>query len=115
MMDIDVTEVDGRKVDFKSNPFKTLFFQNTNPKSQTTRKLKLKNTSPILVPFHWSVYREKNAKRISLADEETHYKIEPIQGKIEGGGEMEFTFYFAPFHAEPYYEYCDFIVEDIPI
>lgn len=28
---------------------------------------------------------------------------------------MEFKFYFGPMHAEPYYEYADLIIEDIPI
>jgi hypothetical protein len=28
---------------------------------------------------------------------------------------MEFTMYFCPEHAEPYYEFSDLIVEDIPI
>lgn len=28
---------------------------------------------------------------------------------------MEFTLYFCPEHAEPYYEFADLIVEDIPI
>lgn len=28
---------------------------------------------------------------------------------------MEFAVYFSPDHAEPYYEYADLIVEDIPI
>ena len=28
---------------------------------------------------------------------------------------VEFTIYFSPDHAEPYYEFADLIVEDIPI
>jgi len=28
---------------------------------------------------------------------------------------VEFKIYFSPLHAEPYYEYADFIIEDIPI
>ena len=115
MLDIDIIEVDGRQVDFKKNPFKTIYFDNTNPKSMKTRNIKIKNNSPLLVPFHWSIYKEKNNMKISLEDEETHYKVEPIQGKIDGNSTIDFTFYFSPYHAEPYYEYCDFIVEDIPI
>jgi hypothetical protein len=42
----------------------------------------MKNSSPILVPFHWSVYKNKNAEKISLSDEQAHYRVEPVQGKI---------------------------------
>jgi hypothetical protein len=69
MLDLDIVEVDGRAIDFKKNPFETLFFENTNPTSTTKRKIKIKNSSPILVPFHWSVYKSKNTVKISLADE----------------------------------------------
>jgi len=41
--------------------------------------------------------------------------VEPVQGKIQAGQSQEFTFYFSPEHAEPYFEYVDLIVEDIPI
>jgi len=48
----------------------------------TKRKIKVKNISPILVPFHWSIFKNKTSEKISLEDEHTHYKIEPVQGKI---------------------------------
>lgn len=115
MLDLDIVEVDGRSIDFKKNPFETLFFENTNPTSTTKRKIKVKNSSPILVPFHWSVYKSKTTNKISLTDDQTHYKVEPVQGKIQAGQVMEFTLYFSPDHAEPYFEYVDLIVEDIPI
>lgn len=38
-----------------------------------------------------------------------------MQGSIQAGGVQEFTFFFSPDHAEPYFEYVDLIVEDIPI
>jgi len=41
--------------------------------------------------------------------------VEPSQGKIGGKEEVEFTFFFSPDHAEPYFEFADLIVEDIPI
>ena len=82
MLDLDIVEVDGRPIDFKKNPFETLFFENTNPTSVNKRKIKMKNSSPILVPFHWSVYKTKNAEKISLSDEQAHYRVEPVQGKI---------------------------------
>jgi hypothetical protein len=82
MLDLDIVEVDGRAIDFKKNPFETLFFDNTNPTSVTKRKIKMKNSSPILVPYHWSVYKTKNAEKISLSDEQAHYRVEPVQGKI---------------------------------
>ena len=41
--------------------------------------------------------------------------MEPVQGKIQPGQVQEFTMYFSPDHAEPYFEYVDLVVEDIPI
>lgn len=115
MLDIDVVGIDAREVDFKKNPFSTIQFENTNPTSESRRTIRIKNESPILVPFHWSVYKNKNLNKISLQDEQTHYRIEPSQGRIPGGEVMEFEIFFSPDHAEPYFEYADLIVEDIPI
>jgi hypothetical protein len=75
----------------------------------------VRNNSPILVSYHWSIYRSKSTNRITLHDEDTHYRVDPAQGKIKGGEDMEFKFFFCPMHAEPYYEYADLIIEDIPI
>jgi len=69
MLDLDIVEVDGRDIDFKKNPFETLFFENTNPTSMTKRTVKIKNSSPILIPFHWSVYKSKTTNKITLQDE----------------------------------------------
>lgn len=77
-LDLDIVEMDGRPIDFKKNPFENLFFENTNPTSVTKRQVKIKNSSPILVPFHWSVYKTKNAEKISLQDEQAHYRVEPV-------------------------------------
>ena len=82
MLDVEIVEVDGRPIDFKVNPFSSLQFPNTNPTSISTRKIKVKNFSPILVPYHWSIFKNKNSNKISLEDDPTHYKIEPSQGKI---------------------------------
>lgn len=57
MLDVKVVEVDGREIDFKVNPFSSMHFPNTNPTAITKRKIKVKNESPILVPFHWSVFK----------------------------------------------------------
>jgi hypothetical protein len=77
MLDVEIVEVDGRPIDFKVNPFTQLHFPNTNPTSLTQRKIKVKNISPILVPFHWSIFKNKNSNKISLEDDPTHYRIEP--------------------------------------
>lgn len=77
MLDVEVVEVDGRPVDFKVNPFKSLHFPNTNPTSLSQRTLKIKNSSPILVPFHWSIFKNKNTTKITLEDDSAHYAIEP--------------------------------------
>lgn len=93
----------------------TMFFGNTNPTSETRRTMKIKNSSPIAVPFHWSVYKTKATNKIILEDEETHFRVTPTQGKIGGGEIIDFEFFFCPQHAEPYFEFGDLIVEDIPI
>jgi len=59
MLDLDIVEVDGKSVDLKQNALETMFFENTNPTSETRRNIKLKNGSPIAVPYHWSVYKTK--------------------------------------------------------
>ena len=41
--------------------------------------------------------------------------MEPSQGIIPPESYIDFQIIFSPMHAEPYYEYADFIVEDIPI
>jgi len=115
MMDIDIVAVDGKEVNFKENPFETVYFENTNPTSESKRVIRVRNSSPIMVPFHWSVYKQKNQQTICLENEETHYRVEPAQGKIQGGEYIDFELYFRPQHAEPYFEYADLIIEDIPI
>jgi len=84
MLDLDIVSVDGKPVDFTANPFETLFFENTNPTATNKRKITVKNSSPITVPFHWSVYKEKNTTKISLEDETTHYSVTPQSGKLLG-------------------------------
>ena len=115
MLDLDIVEVDGKAVDLKQNALETMFFENTNPTSETRRTIKLKNSSPIAVPYHWSVYKTKQSNKIILEDEDTHFRVTPSQGKIAGGEIVLFEFFFCPQHAEPYFEFGDLIVEDIPI
>lgn len=114
-LDLDITHVDGKAVDFKKFPFSTFFFSDTNPTSTSKRTLTIRNSSPIVVPFHWSVFKSRAISKITLQDEETHYRVEPNQGKISGGESITFEVFFTPEHAEPYYEYCDLIVEEVPI
>lgn len=115
MLDLDIIEVDGKEVDFKINSFETMFFQNTNPTSVSTRNLKIKNSSNLPVIFHWSIYKQKNSEKISLEEQQTHFKVTPSQGKFKGGESLEFEVSFFPEHADPYFEFADLIVEDIPI
>lgn len=76
-LDLDIVAVDSREVDFKKYPFSNLNFENANPTASTRRTIKIKNSSPILVPYHWSIYKEKNANKITLSDENIHYRVEP--------------------------------------
>ena len=115
MVDLDIIAVDGKDINFKENPFETVYFENTNPTSESKRTIRVKNSSPILVPFHWSVFKSRNTAKISLENENCHYRVSPAQGKIPGGGHVDFEFFFCPDHAEPYFEFADLIIEDIPI
>jgi len=115
MLDLEITHVDGKEVDFKSNPFESIFFDNTNPTASSTRTLTVRNTSPITVPFHWSIYKDKNTNKISLEDESCHYGVLPVAGKIKGNESIDFVVSFKPEHAEPYFEFADLIIEDVPI
>ena len=57
IMDLDIIAVDGKEVNFKENPFETVYFDNTNPTSESRRIIRVRNSSPITVPYHWSVYK----------------------------------------------------------
>ena len=76
-MDLDIVAVDGKEVNFKENPFETVYFDNTNPTSECKRVIRVKNNSPILIPFHWSIFKSKDTDKVSLEDQDTHYRIEP--------------------------------------
>lgn len=115
MLDLNIVAVDGKEVNFKENPFSTINFENTNPTSESKRVIRVQNDSPILIPFHWSIYKQKNAQKITLENEETHYRVEPAQGKIQAGEYIDFQIIFCPQHAEPYFEFADLIIEDIPL
>lgn len=114
MLDLDIQAVDGREVDTKKYPLETLYFPSTNPTSESKRTLTLKNQAPLPVPYHWSIYRSRGTE-IVLKDDPTHYRAEKGQGKIEADQEMNFDIFFSPLHAEPYFEFIDFIIEGIPI
>lgn len=82
--------------------------------SVSTREITLKNSCPIPISFHWSLYKSK-AGKIFLEDDDLHYKVDPMIGNILENEEKTFKVNFAPIHAEPYYEYADFIIENIPL
>ena len=115
ILDLAISEVDGKQVDTKKHPIQTIFFENTNPLSTATRTLKFHNSNDIPVNYHWSLYKVKHEHEIVLDEEDTHYKIEPSQGTISGGEQIEFKVTFNPLHAETYFEFADFIIEEIPI
>lgn len=115
ILDLEATALDAMVLNFKENPLSVIYFNVTKPKSVATRKLKVRNNSSMKVQYHWSIYKNKVVEKISLAGEETHYAIEPLQGAFNGHEEQEFTISFKPIHAESYFEYADLIVDDIPI
>jgi hypothetical protein len=41
--------------------------------------------------------------------------VVPQSGKIKGGEIIDFEVFFSPEHAEPYFEYADLIIEDVPL
>ena len=62
MIDLEIIAVDGKSVNFKENPFETIYFENTNPTSESRRTITVRNSSLIVIPFHWSIYKQKNAQ-----------------------------------------------------
>jgi len=114
MLDLQVSKVDGREVDTKKHPIETLFFPNTNPMSTSYWVLTYKNFNPIPITYHWTFYKSK-AEKIFLDDENSNYKVEEMNGVILPNEERDFKILFCPKHAEPYYEFVDFIIENVPI
>lgn len=114
MLDLDISKVDGWFVDSKKFPIDTIFFESTNPLSESIWELTFKNSCPIPITYHWSIYKSK-AEKIFLEDEPSHYKVNPDYGQILESEEKIFKLHFSPIHAEPYYEYADFIIENLPI
>jgi len=115
VLDLEATALDSMILNYKENPLSVIYFNVTKPKSIAMRKLKVRNNCGMKVQYHWSIYKNKIVDKISLAGEETHYTIEPLQGTFNGYEEQEFTVSFKPLHAESYFEYADLIVDDIPI
>ena len=115
VLDLNTTALDTMSLNFKENPLSVIYFNLTKPNSIATRKLKIMNNCSMKVQYHWSIYKSKFVEKISLAGEETHYTIEPIQGYFDGNEEKEFLISFKPLNAESYFEYADLIVDDIPI
>lgn len=115
VMDLCTSALDSMILNFKENPLSVIYFQLTKPNTVAARKLKIINNCSMKVQYHWSIYKSKFVEKISLAGEETHYTIEPLQGFFNGNEEKEFTISFKPLNAESYFEYADLIVDDIPI
>lgn len=115
VLDLEATSLDTMTLNFKESPLSVIYFKVTKPKSVATRTLKIRNNSSMKVQYHWSIYKNKFVEKISLAGEEIHYTIEPLQGVFNGNEEKEFQISFKPIHAESYFEYADLIVDDIPI
>lgn len=108
-----MSKVDGREVDTVKYPIDTLYFPNTNPLSTTYWTLTFKNLNPIPISYHWTFYKTK-ADKIFIEDEDPHYTVQDLNG-ILSNEERDFKIFFCPSHAEPYYEYVDFIIENVPI
>lgn len=114
-LSLEATALDAMALNFKENPLSVIHFDVTMPKTETTRKLKIRNNCGMKVQYHWSIYKNKITDKISLSGEETHFTIEPLQGTFNAYEEQECEITFKPLHAESYFEFADLIVDDIPI
>ena len=106
-LDLEAVSLDSMVLNLKENPLSAINFKVTEPRSYTSKRLKVKNNCAMRVQYHWSLYKSKIINKISLTGEETHYFIEPLQGAFETYEEQEFVFTFKPLHAESYFEFAD--------
>jgi hypothetical protein len=61
--------------------------------SSSIRELTFKNSCPIPITYHWSIYKSK-AEQIFLEDEPSHYTVAPDVGQILENEEKGFKLFF---------------------
>ena len=65
MLDPQLTEIDDKKV-LEGSQVEEITFDVTEPKTTSTRKIKIKNNSPLPLHYHFSLYKTKVPTKISL-------------------------------------------------
>ena len=66
------------------------------------------------VPYHWSIYANQDLN-LSLEQEDVHYRIEPIRGIFAPHESQAFSIFFSPSSSQPFIEYTDLFIEEIPL
>ena len=51
-LDLQVTKIDEKELDFSFNPLTSIWFEPTHPHLETIRNITIANNSPLTVPFH---------------------------------------------------------------
>lgn len=113
-LDISVSKIDDKELNFKENPLNSIWFNETHPHSSSERDVYISNLSALPVPYHWSSY-VFNDTTITLEAHDNHYAITPIQGLMEPGSTNQFKITFLPTSSQPFNEYTDLFVDNIPL
>ena len=114
ILDLNVIQIDDKKLNFQENPLDAIWFEESHPKSECSRTLFISNVSPLPVNFHWSTYVNSD-EVISLEAQKNHYTISPFQGVMQPNSTFQFKITFCPTSAHPFNEFADLFVEQVPI
>ncbi|CAG9311669.1 unnamed protein product [Blepharisma stoltei] len=113
-LDISVSKIDDKPLNFKENPLNSIWFNETHPNSDASRDIYVSNLSALPVAYHWSTY-VFNDTNITLEAHNNHYSITPIQGILDPGSTNQFKITFRPASFQPFNEYADLFVDNIPL
>lgn len=111
---LNVIQIDDKKLNFKENPLSAIWFEESHPKSETSRELHIFNASALPVNYHWSTYVSHD-EVISLDSQIIHYTIVPNQGIMLPNSTNQFKFTFSPTSSHPFNEFADLFVEGVPV
>ena len=113
-LELNVVQIDEKILNFKDNPLSAIWFEESHPNSQCSRDLHIFNASALPVTYHWSTYVNFD-EVISLETQNMHYAIAPYQGVMAPNSSNQFKFTFSPTSSNPFNEFVDLLVEDVPV
>lgn len=113
-LELNVVQIDDKKLNFQENPLNAVWFEESHPKSESNRVLHIQNASLLPVNYHWSTYSNME-DTINLDPQNIHYTISPYQGTMPPQSSHQFKITFSPTSSQPFNEFADLFVENIPI